>query len=250
MISTNEPTPQTEKPSATALPQVFKRFVLVLIFSVAFGYIEAAVVVYLRTIFYPEGFEFPLSGFGLTPLWRNLLLTEVMREAASLVLILTAARVMGRGLREQFAFFMSMFAVWDIFYYIWLKVLIDWPGSIMDWDILFLIPIAWASPVLAPVLVSITLLIFGLLILYRGACGRPITAKLTDWLGFVAAASVVIISLCTAGPHISNSEYQCYFYWPLFAAGLSASIALFVKCWFNSAGKEQVSGRHRQAEKS
>ena len=32
------------------------RFIIVALFSVAFGYIEAAVVVYLREIFHPDGY--------------------------------------------------------------------------------------------------------------------------------------------------------------------------------------------------
>ena len=32
-----------------------------LLYAVAMGYLEAAVVVYLRAIYYPEGFSFPLK---------------------------------------------------------------------------------------------------------------------------------------------------------------------------------------------
>src|SRR5690606_3193495 len=97
---------------------------------------------------------FPLEVFGVTPEARRLLLTEIGREAATLVLILTAAWLFGRSRQERVAYFLVIFAVWDVFYYVWLKVLLNWPASIMDWDILFLIPAVWASPVLYPVLVS------------------------------------------------------------------------------------------------
>lgn len=222
--------------------KILKRFLPVLLLGISFAYMEASVVVYLRTIFYPEGFEFPLSGFGMTPLWRKLLFTEIGREASTLVLMLTAAGAIGRSLRERFAIFMSLFAVWDIFYYIWLKVLIDWPGSIMDWDVLFLIPVAWASPVLAPVLVSVTMLVFGVLIVYREALSKPIRVRRTDIIGFSGAVVVVIISLCTAGPHISNPDYRSHFYWSLFAVGLSAAMALFIKCWFNPSSSSAGPG--------
>jgi len=229
---TFEYAPQKEKPF-----MIFKHFLLVLLFSIAFAYIESSVVVYLREIFYPNGFEFPLAGFGLTPLWRKLLLIEIGREAATVVLMLTAARLMGRGLGQQFAFFMSIFAVWDIFYYVWLKVLIDWPGSIMDWDILFLIPAAWASPVLAPVIVSITMLVFSILILFRESIGKPINVNGMERLGFTAAALAVGVPFCIAGAHIKRSDYQYYFYWSLFVSGLLAAIVLFGKCWFNTPAK-------------
>ncbi len=220
----------TQKP----LMVLLKRFGIIVIFSIAFGYIEAAVVVYLRQIFHPDGFTFPLVQFGFGPLWKRLLLAEVGREAATIVLIFTGAWLFGVNRRRRFAYFLTIFAVWDIFYYIWLKVLIDWPASVIDWDILFLIPVAWASPVLAPVLVSIALLIFAAIILYRDSCGRPIKVTLADWFGFILAGFIVVVSLCTAGPHINQADFRSYFHWPLFCAGYILATALFVKCLWKS----------------
>ncbi len=217
------------------LKRTFKRFLIAVVFSIAFGYIEAAVVVYLRAIFYPNGFTFPLAEFGIGPLWERLLLTEVGREAATLVLILTASYLFGQNHRRRFAYFLTIFAVWDIFYYVWLKVLLDWPATIMDWDILFLIPAPWASPVLAPILVSITLLVFAAIILYRSDHARPVKVALADWLAFILAAVVVVVSFCIAGRHITKPDYQSHFYWPLFAAGLLAAVALFVKSLLKSS---------------
>ncbi len=217
-----------------------KRFCIVLIFSVAFAYIEAAVVVYLRTIFYPQGFTFPLTNFGISPLWKRLLLTEIGREAASLLLISAAAWQFGRNPRQRFAFLAAIFAVWDIFYYIWLKVLINWPGSIMDWDIFFLIPTIWAAPVLAPVLISLTLLVFAVVILCCDSCDRTIRVTLIDWLGFILAGLVVVVSFCIAGRFIADPDFQSYFYWPLFGAGLLAAIILFLKCLLKCKQREKA----------
>jgi hypothetical protein len=217
------------------------RFVIACLFSIAFAYIESAVVVYLRVIFHPDGFIFPLSNVDTILQHKALLLTEIGREAATIVLILTGAWLFGRNLQQRFAYFLTIFAVWDIFYYIWLKVfsaclkaIPNWPVSIMDWDILFLIPIAWAGPVVAPVLVSIVMLVFAMIILYRDCCGRPIRANRIDWIIFIAAAVVIIVSFCIPGPHIAEPDYQSYFYWPLFALGLLAAIALFIKCQLKS----------------
>jgi len=206
-----------------------KRFCIVAIFSIAFAYIEAAVVVYIRAIFYPAGFTFPLAEFGADVRWQRFLLTEAGREAATIVLILTSAWLFGRDRRRRLAYFLTIFAIWDIFYYIWLKVLIDWPSSIMDWDILFLIPLPWASPVLAPVLVSMIMLFFAVMILYRPAALR---VNKTDWLGFILAAFVVVLSFCIAGMHITEPDFQTHFYWPLFALGCILALVLFVKCLY------------------
>ncbi|MHC4596476.1 MAG: hypothetical protein ACYS19_16235, partial [Planctomycetota bacterium] len=129
---------------------------------------------------------------------------------------------------------MVIFAIWDIFYYVWLKVLLDWPTSIMDWDILFLIPIAWASPVLCPVLISLTLLLLAIIILYRDSHARPIKPTLPDWLVLIGAGLVVVISFCIGGLHITEPDFKSYFYWPLFAAGLLLAIVVFLKCLLKS----------------
>lgn len=220
--------------TSTELKAVFRRFVIVVIFSIALGYFEAAVVVYLRAIFYPDGFVFPLAVFGIDSWGKELLITEVGREAASLVLIFTAAWLFGRDSQQRFAFFAIIFAVWDIFYYVWLKVLIDWPGSLMDWDILFLIPAIWASPVLAPVLVSVILLIFAVIVLYRSSLGASIKPNLIEWLGFVISGMIIVTSFCIAGRGISGPDFESFFSWPLFAAGNLAAIILFFRCLVRS----------------
>jgi hypothetical protein len=220
--------------SQEQLKRTFKRFLIAVVFSIAFGYIEAAVVVYLRAIFHPDGFTFPLAEFGIGPLWKHLLLIEVGREAATMVLILTGSYLFGQNRRRRFAYFLTIFAVWDIFYYVWLKVLLDWPTTIMDWDILFLIPVPWASPVLAPILVSITLLVFAAIILYRSDRARPVKVALADWLAFILAAVVVVVSFCIAGLHITKPDYQSHFHWSLFAAALFTAVALFLKCFVKS----------------
>lgn len=219
-----------EKLLSPELRKTFRRFFIVVIFTIAFAYIEAAVVVYLRAIFYPDGFAFPIMDFGVGPLWKKLLLIEIGREAATLVIIITGCRLSGHNRRQRWAYFFVIFAIWDIFYYVWLKVLLDWPASIMDWDILFLIPVAWASPVLAPIIVSLTMLGFAVIILYCDFCGRAIKVTTGDLFGFILSAVVVVGSFCIGGVRASQADYANYFYWPLFVLGEILAIGLFIKC--------------------
>jgi hypothetical protein len=204
------------------------RFCVVVVFGIAFAYIESAVVVYLRTILYgnASNLPFPLTDF-LSP---SLLLTEIGREAATIVLMFTAAWLFAGNRQQRFAFFLTIFAVWDIFYYVWLKILAGWPCSIMDWDILFLMPVVWAGPVFAPVLVSVELLGFAVFILYRCSLERPIRPTPAGWVGFVLAALIVVVSFCIAGQHAGETDYRVHFHWPLFAAGYITAFALFAKC--------------------
>ncbi|MBL7152907.1 MAG: hypothetical protein ISS79_04270 [Phycisphaerae bacterium] len=214
---------------------IIKRFVVIVVFAAAFAYIESAVVVYLREIFYPDGFTFPLPNLlNFDPAEKYLLLTEIGREAATLLLILTAAFLFGRNRRQRFAYFLAIFAIWDIFYYLWLKIILDWPASIMDWDILFLIPATWASAVLYPVIISVIMLIFSVLILYRDAIDRPIKVTPLDWIFFALASVIIIVSFCTPGPHIADDAYKSHFYWPLFALGAASALAAFLRCLLKS----------------
>jgi len=219
------------------ITQMLKRLLVAIVFGVAFGYIEAAVVVYLRAIFHPDGFHFPMQVFALTAQGRRLLLTEMGREAATLTLILTAARLFSKNRQEAVAYFMLIFAVWDIFYYVWLKVLLDWPATLMDWDVLFLIPVAWASPVLYPILVSLAMFAFATAILYRSAQDRPLAVTRGDLLGWLAAALVVVVSFCLAGLHMGQPDYASHFHPLLFAVGLALGVAASVRSLWRSPAR-------------
>ena len=213
---------------------MLKRFVIVIIFGIAFGYIEAAVVVYLREIFHPNGFNFPLTDFGTILQQKTILLTEIGREAATIVLIITGSWLFGKNIRQRIAYFLTIFAIWDIFYYIWLKVLIGWPASIMDWDILFLIPLSWASPVLYPIIISTMMLVFAMMILYSDSRGKSFKTSFFDWLAYLSAAVIVVVSFCIPGLHIQQEDFDSYFYKPLFAAGCLLAAATFLKCFIKS----------------
>ena len=123
-------------------------------FGVACGFVEAAVVVYLRSAIglVPLGtvkYPLPLRDFP-----RHLLVIEVAREAATIVMLVSLAFLVARRARERWAMFLYVFALWDIAYYAGLWVTIGWPGSLLADDILFLIPVPWISNVWYPLLVS------------------------------------------------------------------------------------------------
>ena len=160
------------------------------------AYLESAIVVYLRELYYPTGFNFPLVEIPI-PIY----VTEIGREVATILMLWAVAKLIAANGREWFAYFAFNFAVWDIWYYIWLKILINWPSSLLEWDILFLIPLPWAGPVLAPVLVSVCLILAAYFILYYEAHDKPILLSGFDWLGEIMAGLIVIISFLT---HFNN----------------------------------------------
>jgi hypothetical protein len=222
-----------------AVRTMLKRLLVVVLFSIAFAYIESAVVVYLRAIFHAQGFRFPLQVFDLDALGRRLMITEVGREAATLVLIWTGAWLFGKKTPERWAYFLIIFAVWDIFYYVWLKVLLDWPASVMDWDVLFLIPMVWASPVLYPVLVSLAMLGVAVAVLWRNAKNQPIRLTWLEWMAIVLGCVVIVWSFCLGGSHATEANYADYFYWPLFTAGYGLATGACVRAVI----RKPISGR-------
>jgi hypothetical protein len=139
-------------------------------FSIAMGYLETSVVVYLRKLYYPNGFGFPLV--AVSP---DIAITEFWREAATIIMLAGAGIMAGKNPMQRFVFFLYSFAIWDIFYYVFLYVLLGWPQSLLTWDILFLIPVPWVGPVLCPVLVSLTMIMLMSVTLYGQSKG--LTAK-------------------------------------------------------------------------
>jgi hypothetical protein len=219
-----------------------------LLFGLAFGYIEAAVVVYLNSIylplrayFYPtipKSELFPLLSLdqlrSLGPEHVTRLKIEVGRELATLLTLAGVALAITRSVREWVAAFLVGFGVWDLAYYLFLKMLMDWPASLLVWDLLFLIPAPWVGPVLAPVLVSISMILAGLTVLWQEYGGRPIQIAGMHWL-FILLGGVLIVAafvrdyrLVVQGGSVNE------FHWGLFSVGLAIGLLAFAAAFRRS----------------
>jgi hypothetical protein len=199
-----------------------KRLLWLTVWGIAFGYIEAAVVIYLRRIYYPEGFTFPLVMFE-----PGLAVVELVREAVTLVFLWAAATLTYRTFQCRVAVFMFLFGVWDIFYYIFLKVFLNWPESIFTWDILFLLPLPWVGPVWAPVLVSAGMIYAGTVILQRHEKGVPLILGKQFWMLEFAAGAVIVLSFLIPGRVVWSQTVPTHFPWYLFLAGYLTGISAF-----------------------
>ena len=137
------------------------------LFGIAFGFVEASVVVYLRAaVGLLPGYGGTLSDVTrfsadiyqqaqiLSELPKSLLAVEFFREAATMIMLLSMALLAVKSLRERWAIFLWTFATWDIFYYIGLWAIVRWPSSLLTPDVLFLIPVPWFSQVWFPILIS------------------------------------------------------------------------------------------------
>jgi hypothetical protein len=137
------------------------------LFAAAFGFLEAVVVVYLRAaVGLLPGYQGTLSDVVrmsgqfyvqtqvISQFPKSLLTLEVLREAATILMLFSVAWLSSANSRARAAVFLWTFAIWDIVYYAALWATVRWPLSLKDPDVLFLIPAPWLSPVWFPILVS------------------------------------------------------------------------------------------------
>src|ERR1700691_1354667 len=154
-----------------------------------------------RRQFYPQrppGEMFPLLTLGQVRAagqdQQNTLFVEIGREAATMLMLAAIALAVARNPRQWAAAFAIAFGVWDIVFYAGLRLLLGWPASLFTWDILFLIPVPWVGPVIAPVLVSVAMITGGIWCLWRGAAGRPLRIGRWKAVGVMLGALVIILS--------------------------------------------------------
>ena len=209
-----------------------------LLFGISFGYVEAAVVVYLRALYDPIRQQvrpdravtelFPLITpeqlLAAAPERAPLVKMEVAREAATLCMLAAVALVAAGGLRPPWlAAFAVAFGAWDLFFYVFLRLLIGWPFSLLTWDILFLLPVPWAAPVLAPVIVSLTIIGSGVAGLLRAVRLKPV-----HWVGFVLGSALILLSFTWDFRSLSSGGMPHSFPWILFASGEAIGIGAFL----------------------
>ena len=222
-------------------------YIAITLFSIAMGLLEAVVVVYLRLLYYPDGFSFPLHLMS-TAVYR----TEIWREVATLVMLAGVSLLAGKKFQQWLAYFLFSFGIWDIFYYIFLKIFLDWPAGLLDWDILFLIPTTWLGPVLSPVLCSLVMLVMAGLILHYDQKGLDVRYNFSEWCLILGGSLVIfytyirdyaalVLSSGLISPGASSGASQwleeqilqfvpTHYPWLIFSLGLG-SIILGISIW-------------------
>jgi len=202
------------------MPVHIRNLLLLTVFAIAMAQVEASVVVHLRTIYYPEN---PLEIFPLALVSHCDLAIELIRELATVVMILAVALLAGRGRVLVFAGFVFVFGLWDIFYYVWLKLMIGWPQGWWEWDVLFLIPWPWLGPWMAPVLIALLFVVWGGWVI---CSATPIIVRRINILLFIAGAILVLaafllpaVPLLTQGIEAFRQLHPHNFMWWLYVPG-------------------------------
>ena len=202
----------------------FKRLLVVSVYAISMAWVELAVVVYLRVMI---GRVVPYQADPL-PISVGLGWIEVGREVATLLMLGTVGWLAGQTFRGRAGYALVAFGIWDIFYYIFLIPMSGWPVSLLDWDVLFLIPLPWWGPVLAPVLISLLLILGGGLAAWNETLLQPKWPHAWAWalnlLGvglalytFMASA----IQVLPMGEEAIRQALPVAFNWPLFLLALA-----------------------------
>ena len=211
------------------------RWLTVVLFAIAMAWVESAVVFNLRTMvdriepYQPQ--PLPLVG-KLGPV-------ELVRELATLIMLFTVGVLAEKTWRARIGYMLIAFGVWDIFYYVFLKVICGWPHSPLDWDILFLLPLPWWGPVLAPVSIAALMIIWGTFAVFFE---RNPTSTLSNWGGRVCCFSGGMLALLVfmtdtlrvahQGVPVIREVLPTHFNWPLFAVALGLmSVPVLIESW-------------------
>jgi hypothetical protein len=201
-----------------------------LLLGIAFGVIEASVVIFLRPHFSTTDAPFSLrllTPETMTALQKTLLSAELWREAATLLLLAGAAAVAARSFFHWASYFVFTFGVWDLFYYIWLSVKIGWPSSLLDWDILFLIPKMWLAPVLAPIIISLIGIVMSVLMVRALEVRGAVRLQFYHWVPVALSLLLWLISFLNKS-HAGMTAFPESYSWWLFILGAVICVAAAV----------------------
>ncbi|HOK76700.1 MAG TPA: hypothetical protein PLW35_03150 [Verrucomicrobiota bacterium] len=199
------------------------RLLAVVVFAIAMAWVEAAVVLDLRVMInrVDPYQRLPLPDMGII---GN---AELVREVATLTMLAAVGWLAGTSWRGRIGYAVIAFGVWDIFYYAFLRLLTGWPKSLLDWDVLFLLPLPWWGPVLAPVLISAVMIIGGLLMVQMDGgsqAGWP-----APWSIIAGTAGILLalyaflrdaLQTVKSGEKALREMLPVSFAWPLFAVAL------------------------------
>ncbi len=199
------------------------RWLLVVTFAAGMAWVESACVYYLRVLvdrvepYQPD--PLPLRGI--------LGEVELVREGATLLMLATIGMLAGRTWPARLGYAAIAFGAWDILYYVFLRIMSGWPASVFDWDILFLLPLPWWGPVLAPVCIASLMIVWGTVVTqWRGPIPATRVARVSWGLcgaGMLLALGIFMTDAIRALPGGADAVRQVLpttFNWPAFGAAL------------------------------
>ncbi len=207
------------------------RWIMVALYAAGMAWVESAAVFYLRTLVDRVDPYQPHPVF----VREDLISIELVREAATLLMLFAVAWLAGRSKGSRFGYFLIAFGLWDILYYVFMAAMSGWPRSLFDWDILFLLPLPWWGPVLAPVAVATLMVLAGILLCQAEQTEPTLQPRRWTWgmnlIGVVLLLYVFMadaIDVLPEGVEAVRTVRPIWFNWPLFLLALPAAAAPFI----------------------
>lgn len=209
------------------------------------AYLESAVVVYLRRLF-----GITELNQALVSMDTQIIYVEAGRELATLIMLFMVATLAGESIQSRVGYFLLLFGTWDIFYYLWLRVFIGWPVGWLDTDLLFMLPLPWWGPVLAPILIAVLMAIMGITLVEMDGMGKEVKPGKTGWVAlilgllidlyvFMADAIAALPASMDALSRVQMSQFK----WPFFLLGL-----VMIGFFFYRVSKSFVKGEKRRED--
>jgi hypothetical protein len=206
------------------------RWLAVVAYAIAMAYVESAAVLYLRTIYGgidpvgPRNTRFdPLPDF----VWL-----EIGREAATMVMLVAVGWLAGRGVWDRLGGFALAMGSWDIFYYVFLLVFAGWPASLWAVDILFLIPLPWWGPVVAPMGCALIMAVAGAALMARELGDGLPSPPAAVWLAVLGGSTLCLVAFMydaliqlVGGLEAAFESRAGPFPWPIYVAGVVLAVA-------------------------
>jgi hypothetical protein len=194
------------------------------------GLMEAVVVVYLRALGQNGGTELMQLHELVRALDPRLLFIERQREVATLVLLLVPAFLFSERFTYRLLAYVLGFGVWDLTYYLFLRGFIAWPAHWFVLDVLFLIPKPWIAPVLCPIMIAGSMVLFATLYLSLARTRAIKSPHPGAWLALVAGAGLTLFAFMgQSDAYMRASEQLPRFPWMLF--GIGYMLMLFAVLW-------------------
>lgn len=218
------------------------RWLIVVVFAIAMAWVESASVYYLRTVV--DRIE-PYQANPL-PMRGVLGQVELIREAATLVMLLTVGMLSGRLWSARLAYAAIAFGAWDIFYYVFLRLMCGWPRTLFDWDILFLLPLPWWGPVLAPVTIALLMIVWGTYVTQAPQLTQPAATRVVWGLTATGIALALYVFMADSirqvqqGRSVSAWVLPTEFNWPIFVTALLLMAAPLASLVWRTHGRQNL----------
>lgn len=196
---------------------------ILFVFACAMAYLEVVIVVFMERMYPAPTNEsiFPIS------MVHSDHLIEFFREICTMAMLVCAAVLAERrSVLRTFAAFVFLFGVWDLWYYAFLKIILQWPTSWLSFDLLFFIPTPWVGPWSAAALIA---LLFGV---WGGAIINAVSeykVRVHSVIGFCLGGGLCLYSFLQPVLEYGVQNFGTFvpqtFLWPVFITGYLLMVA-------------------------